>query len=218
MASSSSKKILFDILNDWPTVRTMTLQEGNTVQPRAVNLAYAEPCPDERSRHGFFGFASRVGGQEKSRVSAEFAGDAAERCEVRCCAPGLSTTCISKNDNMIEAETSLCMTLRDNGTAPASGYPRATALPVEGAHLVRRCSPFSKSEHLGKPRGFLRRCAPLCKVLTKNCASSNNTLQGATPTALRKAVGAASGRKRVSGLEWTPNGYRRRVPPGDRKS
>jgi hypothetical protein len=29
-------------------------RERNTVQPQAVNLAYAEPCPDEKSRHGSF--------------------------------------------------------------------------------------------------------------------------------------------------------------------
>src|SRR5580658_8114532 len=29
-------------------------ERKNTVQPQAVNLAYAEPCPDERSRHGSF--------------------------------------------------------------------------------------------------------------------------------------------------------------------
>ena len=66
----------------------------------------------------------------------------------------------------IEAEASASTTLRDNGTGC-----RAEALP-EGAQPVRRCARFSKSAHLGKPRGFLRRCAPFSKVRTEKCASS----------------------------------------------
>jgi hypothetical protein len=33
-------------------------ERQNTVQPRAVNLAYAEPCPDEKSRRGSFHFGA----------------------------------------------------------------------------------------------------------------------------------------------------------------
>jgi hypothetical protein len=44
--------------------------------------------------------------------------------------------------------------------------------PAEGAHPVRRCAPFSRSAHLGKSRRFLRRCAPVYKMRTENCAPS----------------------------------------------
>src|ERR1700722_10058782 len=55
-------------------------ERQNTVQLQAVNLAYAEPCPDQRFRHGSF-YLRRVrsdcatlGG--KRRLSADFADDA----------------------------------------------------------------------------------------------------------------------------------------------
>jgi hypothetical protein len=69
----------------------------------------------------------------------------------------------------IEAEASCCATLRVNGTGS-----RAVSW-FEGAHVVRRCARFSKSAHLGNPRGFLRRCAPLSKMRTENCAPSDRT-------------------------------------------
>jgi len=49
---------------------------------------------------------------------------------------------------------------------------RATALPrpFEGAHIVRRCAACWRGAHLGKPRRFLRRCAPISKMRTRNCA------------------------------------------------
>jgi hypothetical protein len=55
-------------------------ERQNTVQPQAVNLAYAEPCPDERSRHGSF-YLRRVRSEcaplaRKRRLSADFADDA----------------------------------------------------------------------------------------------------------------------------------------------
>ena len=101
------------------------------------------------------------------------------RCRAMRCAllrvgsAGLSMTFFSKRHKANEAEASVCTTLRENGTAPASGYPRAAALPAEGAHGVRRCAPFSRSAHLGKPRGFPRRCAPFSKMRTKNCGLSD---------------------------------------------
>jgi len=71
---------------------------------------------------------------------------------------------------------------RDRGRSPLLSQRAgingtgSRAVPwFEGAHVVRRCAPFSKSEHLGKPRGFLRRCAPLSKMRTENCAPSNRT-------------------------------------------
>src|SRR5580704_18225900 len=80
-------------------------------------------------------------------------------------------TFVSKQHKAIEAEASACTTLRENGTrSRAVPWGRG---PAEGAHVVRRCAAFSKSAHLGKPRGFLRRCAPLSKVRTENCAPSS---------------------------------------------
>jgi len=37
---------------------------------------------------------------------------------------------------------------------------------------------FSRSAHLGKARGFLRRCAPFSKVRTEKCASSSGDGNG----------------------------------------
>ncbi len=119
----------------------------------------------------------------------------------------------------IEAEARCCPGA-PGSTAPGPGRcPGGTgsrAVPCfEGAHPLRRYSPVSKSEHLGKSRRFHRRCSPLSKVRTENCASSKiltprsfglvvtdgrigscggfpvrricnrKTLLGATPTALR---------------------------------
>jgi hypothetical protein len=76
------------------------------------------------------------------------------------------TSLKKESNNRIEAEASRCATLRINGTG-------SRAVPwFEGAHLLRRCAPDSKSAHLGKSRCFLRRCAPFSKVRTKNCAPS----------------------------------------------
>jgi hypothetical protein len=55
---------------------------------------------------------------------------------------GLSMRLGSTQHNAIEAEASACTTLRVNGTAPASGYPRAEGLPkvrtlFEDAHHCR---------------------------------------------------------------------------------
>jgi len=56
---------------------------------------------------------------------------------------------------------------KKNGwTIEAIARQRGSAF--EGAHRVRRCAALSKSAHLGKPRGFLRRCAPFSKVRTEN--------------------------------------------------
>ena len=71
-------------------------------------------------------------------------------------------------NNATEAEASSCETVRVNGTGC-----RAAALPAEGAQLVRRSARlFEKCAYLGKPRKFLRRCAPFSKMRTENCASS----------------------------------------------
>ena len=80
--------------------------------------------------------------------------------------PGMISVQKRCPNQTIEAAASACATLRPNGTGS-----RATPW-FEGAHSVRRCSLDSKSEHLGKSRRFLRRCAPLSKVRTENCASS----------------------------------------------
>jgi hypothetical protein len=52
---------------------------------------------------------------------------------------------ISIENNTLEAEARRCATSRVNGTAPASGYPRARALPkvrnsFEDAHGFRKCA------------------------------------------------------------------------------
>ena len=134
-------------------------RERNTVQPQAVNLAYAEPCPDERSRHGFFLFAGRVRSEcatlaGKSRLSADFADDADFRISnlrnrrhlrislALCASQEMEKgVCLMRFDSTqhkaIEAEASGSTTLRENGTAPASGYPSANA-------LLRRCARGSK--------------------------------------------------------------------------
>jgi hypothetical protein len=131
-------------------------REQHTVQPQAVNLAYAEPCPDERSRHGFFLFAGRVRSEcatlaGKSRLSADFADDTDFRSSnrrnlrislARCASQEMEKgVCLMRFDSTqhkaIEAEASGSTTLRENGTAPASGYPSANA-------LLRRCARGSK--------------------------------------------------------------------------
>jgi len=45
--------------------------------------------------------------------------------------------------------------------------------------------PFSKSAHLGKPRRFLRRCAPFSKVRTENCAPTAES-RLALPSAIER--------------------------------
>jgi hypothetical protein len=74
----------------------------------------------------------------------------------------------SFRNQTLEAEASRCAHSCVIGTGC-----RATALrprPFEGAHIVRRCAAFWGGAHLGKPRGFLRRCAPISKMRTRNCA------------------------------------------------
>jgi hypothetical protein len=89
----------------------------------------------------------------------------------------------------IEAETGGGATLRANGTGS-----RATPW-FEGAQPLRRCAPLSESAHLGKPRRFLRRCAPFSKVRTKKWAHSRRTKSrpGQSPGLAGKTMAAAGG-------------------------
>jgi hypothetical protein len=95
---------------------------------------------------------------EKSRLSADFADFEIQVGEI-CGSPWSSgyrrkwrmlkaerakavRRCRPVENNAIEAEASACATLRANGIAPASGYPRAEALPkvrtmFEDAHPFR---------------------------------------------------------------------------------
>jgi hypothetical protein len=50
--------------------------------------------------------------------------------------------------------------------------------PAEGAHLIRRCAAFCGSAHLGKPRGFLRRCAAYAKMRTKSAPLRGRVRRG----------------------------------------
>ena len=80
---------------------------------------------------------------------------------------GLSMTLFSKRHKANEAEASVCTTLRENGSSPASGYPRAAALPAEGAHFVRRCAPFSKVRILENPGDFFEDAHPFPRCARK---------------------------------------------------
>jgi len=84
-----------------------------------------------------------------------------------------------------EAEARGCATLRINGTG-------SRAVPwFEGAHPLRRCAPVFESAHLGKPRRFLRRCAPSSKVRTKTAHLRRTPRRGRllrSPNSLTMAV------------------------------
>jgi hypothetical protein len=60
--------------------------------------------------------------------------------------PNQGTALVSCANKAIKAEARACATLRENGTAPASGYPRAGALlpkvrtAFEDAHGFRKCA------------------------------------------------------------------------------
>ncbi len=177
-------------------------ERRNTVQPQAVNLAYAEPCQDQRSRYGSFHFwavlarivrrgCGKAGypqmtqvlkfKEERRRVQRprlwvrEFGNLGAE---------GSHRGQVSSNVKRVRTPTQS----RGRGTqtagsntskpkqAPARLYARTA--PGAGPRPCRRCAivqgaqHFLKSAHLGKCRRFLRRCAPFCKVRTENCAPS----------------------------------------------
>ncbi len=78
----------------------------------------------------------------------------------------------------IEAEASVCTTLRRERHRTRERVPEGRGPAFEDAHRIRRCAPKSKSAHLGKPRRFLRRCAAFSKVRNFWCASSRRRKRG----------------------------------------
>jgi hypothetical protein len=73
---------------------------------------------------------------------------------------------LSTQHNAIEADASVCTTSSANGTAPASGYPRATALPCskvrklfEGAQGFRKVRILENPEDLFEDAHPFPRCA-----------------------------------------------------------
>ena len=72
----------------------------------------------------------------------------------------------------IKAATRGNTTLRENGTAPASGYPRAAALPkvrtlFEGAHLFRKVRILENPDDSFEDAHLFPRCAP-AHAVTEN--------------------------------------------------
>jgi hypothetical protein len=142
-------------------------ENENTVQPRAVNLAYAEPCPDEKSRRGSFHF-----GAVCARSARRWQGRGGSPWP--CASQGMET-----GERRLSHENSFRQYTKRSRPrqvaarlyARTAPHPRAgTRGPrprFEGAHPIRRCAAFSTSAHLGKARRFLRRCAPFSKMRTK---------------------------------------------------
>jgi hypothetical protein len=134
----------------------------NTVQPQAVNLANAEPCPNPGTALFFAGPVARNPPLWRTRMQTKrlsHPAPAAKGARLRIGQetmndidpPGQSPG--PQSDKTIEAEAGNCATLCANGTG-------SRAMPwFEGAHLVRRCAPELESAHLGKSREFLRGCA-----------------------------------------------------------
>jgi hypothetical protein len=191
-------------------------ERQNTVQPQAVNLAYAEPCPDQRSRHGSFylpavlarnarRWQEKAGYPQISQRTQIFGIQIGEVCVIcgfplpsgcrrrpghgpgplcramRCAllragSAGLSMRLFSKQHKAIEAEASVCTTLRKNGTAPASGYPRAAALPkvrtlFEGAQAFRKVRILENPGDSFEDAHPFPRCAPKTAQLRKETGS-----------------------------------------------
>jgi hypothetical protein len=127
---------------------------NQTVQPQAVNLAHAEPCPNPA--HGLFYCGPCPHGTETAQSPQRLRQRMAVRRQP---SPTMNAIDLSQHspkplsDKPTEAEASGNATLRANGSG-------SRAKPwFEGAHAVRRCTADSNSAHLGKPRRFLRRCA-----------------------------------------------------------
>jgi hypothetical protein len=179
---------------------------NNTVQQQAVNLAYAEPCP--KPGHGFF-FCGPCPRENETAQSPSACGKVCPSAH----RPPMNAIDLSGHsprplsDKPTEAEASGCATVRANGTGS-----RATPW-FEGAHPLRRCAPLSESAHLGKPRRFLRRCAPFSKVRTKKCAPSprTNSRPGQSPGLAGETIEAASRRQR----DLRANGTGSRALPWD---
>jgi hypothetical protein len=70
--------------------------------------------------------------------------------------------------NAIKAEASACATLRANGTAPASGYPRATALPCSKVRkLFEGAQGFRKVRILENPEDSFEDAHPFSRCARK---------------------------------------------------
>jgi hypothetical protein len=171
-------------------------ERQNTVQPQAVNLAYAEPCPDQRSRHGSFylpavlarnarRWQEKAGYPQISHLRISFAFWVSQETRARPWTPVPSDAmcAVARRLGGFVYEALFETTQGDRGRSKClhdftqerhrtrERVPEGRG-PAEGAHVVRRCAGVSKSAHLGKPRRFLRRCAPFSKMRTENCATS----------------------------------------------
>jgi hypothetical protein len=169
IASGTHPRVLRFIENTHLDGRAFFWQNGvserNTVQPQAVNLAYAEPCQIQ-ARLFFFLWAPPACGQN---------GLATQRLRQRGRPISLFSVINSCPVFFLETRRPRPKPAGARTHTSSAPHPRADTRgprPFEGAQLVRRCSPFSKSEHLGKPRRFLRRCAPFFEGAHEKCAPS----------------------------------------------
>jgi hypothetical protein len=89
-------------------------------------------------------------------------------------------------NNAIEADASACATLRENGTAPASGYPRAEALPkvrtlFEDAHHFLKVRILENAGDSFEDAHPFPRCAPKTAQLRTEMGSVTGFQPARTP-------------------------------------
>ena len=136
----------------------------NTVQPQAVNLVDTEPCPNPGTAFFIAGPVARNPPLWRTRLQTKrpsHPAPAAKEAQLRTGQEMMNDiefqgTALAPNPTKRSKPKPAVARLYAR-TAPG---PRAVPL-FEGAHLLSKMRTVFKSAHLGKSRGFLRRCAPV---------------------------------------------------------